>query len=640
MKHFHPVLFASLIACLPTSLPAQGLPRQKINDPLAPGGEVQLFQISPDSRRVVYTADQDTPGVHEIYSVPFSGGGATKISLPLQQGGATWLHEVSPDGSTVVYCADRDGNNVFELYSVPITGGVSSMLSNGLPSARLGVDFRISPDGTSVVFVADRISSANSYNLYRVPIGGGRPDRIYGPLPVIDDPGPARQSAVEQLAISPDGSAVVYSARQDTSSPFELYSVPFEGGVPSLLSDNPIGFGDGVTEFQISADSSTVVYLQDVLLPELFSVPIDGGAPNRLNDISLFPDGEVLDFKISPDSSTVVYRADPDERGLFGLYRVSLGGGRITKINPSFPRNARVSYGFQISPDSSTVVYRSDQDTPLTTELYSIPLNGGVPTKLNSPLVDHGDVSEFLISPDGFRVIYSADQDTNNVHELYNVAISGGPSTKINAPLLAGREIWDFQISGDSSTVVYVADHDTVDILELHAVWIRRPDINLNIGRNLADAWRAEHFGEAELSNPWLRETRWGWDADPDGDGLSNLIEYAIGGLPLNTYNRELLEISDGRVVMHFPQRSDAAARGLNYVVEFSRDLENWSDVPPLGASDVLHEYRPPVDGFQVRVIDWPANETRCFARLRVFFSRMQLFPGPFPFLPNLPAFP
>ena len=273
-------------------------------------------------------------------------------------------------------------------------------------------------------------------------------------------------------------------------------------------------------------------------------------------------------------------------------------------------------------------------------ELYSTPIHGGVSTKLNSPLVEHGDVFESLITTDGTRVIYLADQDTNNVDELYSVSIWGGPSTRINAPLRAGAEILGFQVSPDDSTVAYLADHDVDEVFELHAVWIRTPGINLNIGRNLADAWRAEHFGEAELSNPWLRETRWGWDADPDGDGLSNLIEYAIGGLPLNTYNRELLEISDGRVVMHFPQRSDAAARGLNYVVEFSRDLENWSDVPPLGASDVLHEYRPPVDGFQVRVIDWPANETRCFARLRVFFSRMQLFPGPFPFLLNLPSFP
>ena len=42
------------------------------------------------------------------------------------------------------------------------------------------------------------------------------------------------------------------------------------------------------------------------------------------------------------------------------------------------------------------------------------------------------------------------------------------------------------------------------------------------------DAWRASHFSESELTNATLS----GDDADPDGDGLLNLFEYASGTDP------------------------------------------------------------------------------------------------------------
>ena len=635
VKHFQPVLLASLITVLPSSLSAQGSPYQKLNGPLAPGGDVDWFYFSPDGTNVLYTADQDTRGVHELYSAALSGAGSTRLNTPLARGGQTWFHLVSPDGSTVVYTADPDGDGNWELYSAPVSGGQSTLLSHGLPPIRLGFDFQISPDGSTVVFVADRSARLDSYGLFRVPIRGGIPQRISHPF--------AEGRLVGQLRISPDNSTVVYTTNHRDEDYFDLYRVSLEGGASRMLSENALGVGTGVTDFQVSPDSQSVVYLNDIILPEVFSVSIDGGPSTRLNARELFPGGEVLDFEISPDSSTVVYRADQTERGVFGLYSVPLGGGQSTKLNESFLRNSHVYSLFKISPDSSTVVYRSDRDTPAMIELYSTPIHGGVSTKLNSPLVELGDVFESLITADGTRVIYLADQDTNNVDEIYSVPIWGGPSTRINAPLRAGAEILGFQLSQDDSTVAYLADHDVDEVFELHAVWVGRPEINLNVGRGLADAWRAEHFGAEDLANPWLEPTLWGWDADPDGDGLSNLIEYALGGIPLNTYTRELLEVSNGVVTMHFPQRLDALERGLNYVVEFSRDLENWSDVPPRGASDSLHDYRPPVDGFQVHVIEWPVTETRYFARLRVSFNRLQMAPRPFPFvpiLPNLPDFP
>lgn len=44
--------------------------------------------------------------------------------------------------------------------------------------------------------------------------------------------------------------------------------------------------------------------------------------------------------------------------------------------------------------------------------------------------------------------------------------------------------------------------------------------------------WLAHHFDAADLADPLLEETLWGPDADPDGDGIVNLLEFVLGGDP------------------------------------------------------------------------------------------------------------
>ena len=85
----------------------------KLNAGLVIGGEVSSdFQITPDSSRVVYIADQETDAVTELYSVPAAGGPVVKLNGPLVAGGAVSNvprarhFQITPDGSRVVYLAD------------------------------------------------------------------------------------------------------------------------------------------------------------------------------------------------------------------------------------------------------------------------------------------------------------------------------------------------------------------------------------------------------------------------------------------------------------------------------------------------------------------------------------------------------
>ena len=120
---------------------------------------------------------------------------------------------------------------------------------------------------------------------------------------------------VTAFQISPDGRYAVYLADQDTDGVNELYSVLLGGGSPIRL--NPLlPFGRNVISFQISPDSSRVVYRADQetdTVFELYSVPLGGPAAAgiKLNG-ALVAGGNVNYFQISPDSSRVVYRADQE----------------------------------------------------------------------------------------------------------------------------------------------------------------------------------------------------------------------------------------------------------------------------------------------------------------------------------------
>lgn len=434
------------------------------------GTSIEIFEISPDSSRVVYVAEQDSTGVEELYSVPINGGPIVKLNPPITAvDGNVELFAISPDSSRVVLMVDWQTNGRYELFSLPIAGGTPLRLNGDLPPGYAVFDFKLSPDNSRVVYLARQDSAV--LELYAVPLAGGDNYRLNEPL--------VAGGQVLNFAISPDSSRVVYVADQETQFVQELYSVPLANPLADATKLNPPLVANGDVAYymlEISPDSNHIAYLADQDtdgINELYSVPLGGGTAVKLNAplAAGIDPGNCLwshCFRFSPDSSRVVYSAEQDRIGVRELYSVVLHTGLVTKLNDTvIPPTGDVN-SFKISPDGSRVVFWGNVLIGNSEELFTVPIRGGVVSKLNSALPPLGYVATYAISPDSQRVVYVSTQQAQNVTEIYSVPLADGSITKLNPPLVTGGQVYiNFDISPDSNRVFYRAEQEVDNVAEL-----------------------------------------------------------------------------------------------------------------------------------------------------------------------------
>jgi len=92
------------------------------------------------------------------------------------------------------------------------------------------------------------------------------------------------------------------------------------------------------------------------------------------------------------------------------------------------------------------------------------------------------------------------------------------------------------------------------------------------------EGWLAQNFSASDLENPSLSSAVWGELADPDADGIANLLEFYTGRDP-NLYEpTDLVSqpvIQDGEVHVHF--QISPSATGVTGAIEWSDNLQDWS---------------------------------------------------------------
>lgn len=187
-------------------------------------------------------------------------------------------------------------------------------------------------------------------------------------------------------------------------------------------------------------------------------------------------------------------------------------------------------------------------------------------------------------------------------HGTYNVTITDGTTSRTVTG--AGFRTAAYSAGGYlafSTQQSAVGDNLTfsIDGIEMTALPTGSP----------LEQWRVAHFGTIAVNDPDLQSTVWGDSADPDGDGVVNLMEYATGTSPVvsaSAARPNATVNSLGRLTLTF-HRSRA---DLTYVIEGAPDPDgSWATV----------DTNPGSVGTTVTVIDnLPGTPDRRFLRLRV----------------------
>ena len=210
----------------------------------------------------------------------------------------------------------------------------------------------VSPDGDSVVYTKRTIEKGKERSrLWRVPIGGGRPERLTTAAASDTDP-----------RFSPDGRSVLFTSdrRHDDDDPKkepkgQLWVLPVAGGEPRRLAPLPEGGGSGVW----SPDGSRIVCLGSSGTQRFLVGKADKQVARHITEFTWRLDGDGIRDQFT--SAWVVPAS---------------GGGKAVRVTPP---DAEVSQAFW-SPDGARVGFLADRSDRAwyfeAPTLWSMPSSG------------------------------------------------------------------------------------------------------------------------------------------------------------------------------------------------------------------------------------------------------------------------
>jgi len=463
----------------------------KLSNRLVAGGDVVDFLVSPDGFFAAYVADQDKNGVFELYVVVIdktTGDTAVKVSGKKMEGSGIlrlssgeYIFDWAPDSSRVAYIADQNTPGVFELFtSTP--DGLENDLVSDLPDpftdpGRNVKDFEWEPDSTLIAYVANQ-DFINKFELYVSPSDSNRPNRKVSGRSMVG--GGVREDPAlpgEYLfGWAPNSSRLAYIADQDRTAIFELFtSTPDGADNKNTKVSGSMGNDGDVDEFAWAPDNRQIAYLADQLKDigvELYTTFPDGSSFKK-DSHGLIDGSNVTGLEWAPNSLRIAFIANKIV-SRFALYTTSRADSTNVLVSSAKLDDSEVT-SFDWAPDSSRIAYIADDISSNVLELFTtLP---GVPLRnerISGDLVRGGDVLEFEWAPDSSRVAYTADQDEDDVAELYTSTPDSTPPDGIvndivSGEMVPGGDVQDFKWASDSSGVGYRADQDIDNVIELFA---------------------------------------------------------------------------------------------------------------------------------------------------------------------------
>ncbi|HSF44780.1 MAG TPA: S41 family peptidase [Chitinophagaceae bacterium] len=227
-------------------------------------------------------------------------------------------------------------------------------------------------------------------------------------------------------AISPDGSAIVFTYRGD------LYKVPATGGTATILT-----LHEGHDFMPVwSNDGNSIAFASDRYGNfDVYTIPASGGPATRLT----YHSSQEFPYSFTNDGKNVVFssaRADAAANRQFPtgymteLYQVSIAGGRPIQILTTPAENTSFSSkgNLMIYNDrkGGENIWRKHHTSSVARDIWSYDMKSGVHAKLTS---FNGEDRDPVLSSDEKSVYFLSEESGSfNVHKM---GLSGGKTQQL-----------------------------------------------------------------------------------------------------------------------------------------------------------------------------------------------------------------
>lgn len=373
----------------------------------------------------------------------------------------------TPNGAYILYRL-TDADDTTRLFGAPADPlGAPQQLTDALGAEDEVGRYGVTPDEQALVFelTVESVPEGAGDSIQYVDISSWPPA---APQPISPAPLEGVSPEVRDFELTDDGRYVVY--QWDGSGAGAAYVTSVEAPhTITELSAQPQAVAADVGSFAVSPNKQWVAYTADPdvdRVDKVFLLPAD--APDEA--ITLFTEtGEASvsadGFRFTSDSSHFIFAAtgSDDKERLFvtSLDAPTAASERaLTDVGGHLYEDE-----LTLSPDEKRVYFRATLSGDAPPEIYALALSGsGPPTKLSGPLVEGGQVHDFVLSPSGERLLYRADASTDEVDELYAVEVtdlSNASSQKVNPDFgdVGERGVQEsYGFTPDESGILYVAD--------------------------------------------------------------------------------------------------------------------------------------------------------------------------------------
>lgn len=238
----------------------------------------------------------------------------------------------------------------------------------------------------------------------------------------------------------------------------------------------------------------------------------------------------------------------------------------IIAPNKTYNGSAQGVEGVETTPDGVTVsvTYDGSTDLPVGVGVYDVvatvteagyagSANGTFEITQATQAITFATLADRPYSSTPITLAATADSDLT-----VSFTVVAGPAT------VSGNQL---TLTGTGTVTVRASQEG--DDSYLAATPVER---SFTVTAN-SDSWSAGYFSSAELADTSIS----GPSADPDGDGLTNLLEYALGLNPKSSDTTGLPEAGSTTTDWTYTYTRPTDRDDLSYAVEVSTDLSSWT---------------------------------------------------------------